>query len=345
MGLVISNPNSRWPNNQIPYLIDPGIANNATSNAAVLGAIQYWNNNTLFRLFPKRANDVDYVVFAPDATSCNSAVGRIGGRQLVSCALASGSFNTSSVIHEIAHTVGFFHEHMRIDRDRFVTVLRGAILPDHWENDFKRRVGDGVDVGRYDYASIMHYPRSAFARIPGHATILAPEPIGVASTLSQGDLRTALAIATPTNGFSYYLVAQHSQKCLDVHAANQMQDGRVCQAIPNSSDAQIWKVDEHPDLPGTHILVARVSGKCLTARPADPLEGALVVQSEFSLENPRPQAWRILPHAKFPGYFTVRAESTENCLDVKGRSQIDNADVCQAKYNETPAQAWRFDIA
>uniref|UniRef100_A0AAZ3RNH6 Metalloendopeptidase n=1 Tax=Oncorhynchus tshawytscha TaxID=74940 RepID=A0AAZ3RNH6_ONCTS len=57
--------------------------------------------------------------------------------------------------HELMHALGFVHEHSRIDRDNYVTVL--------WENIWKDRVRNfekfktnslGVP---YDYDSIMHF--------------------------------------------------------------------------------------------------------------------------------------------------------------------------------------------
>lgn len=60
--------------------------------------------------------------------------------------------------HELGHVLGFFHEHARWDRDRFITV--------HYENIKPGRAHDYDWVARtnwintslpYDYHSIMHY--------------------------------------------------------------------------------------------------------------------------------------------------------------------------------------------
>lgn len=55
--------------------------------------------------------------------SCWSYVGRIGGAQDVS--LDDGciaSWAPGVVVHELMHTAGFWHEHMRPDRDKYVSI-------------------------------------------------------------------------------------------------------------------------------------------------------------------------------------------------------------------------------
>ncbi len=72
--------------------------------------------------------------------------------------------------------LGFSHEQQRSDRDLHVTI--------HWDNInfFERSNFDkmGRNLGKYDYSSIMHYPRYAFAVDTRRPTITAlKEPIDV----------------------------------------------------------------------------------------------------------------------------------------------------------------------
>ena len=80
-----------------------------------------------------------------------------------------------SVVHKIGHAIGLWHEHTRLDRDRWVIV--------HWDNikayaksEFKvnlpifRR-----DICSYDYDSIMHYPMFAFSKVKGVLPTLTPK--------------------------------------------------------------------------------------------------------------------------------------------------------------------------
>ena len=56
---------------------------------------------------------------------CSSYVGRIGGHQTISVGNEDQSIvcKRGNIIHEIAHALGFFHEHSRPDRDDYVDVL------------------------------------------------------------------------------------------------------------------------------------------------------------------------------------------------------------------------------
>ena len=49
----------------------------------------------------------------------------IGGKQQVSLA-ASGCMYDGTAMHEIMHALGFFHEHVRTDRDKYIKI--------HFEN-------------------------------------------------------------------------------------------------------------------------------------------------------------------------------------------------------------------
>jgi len=115
----------------------------------------------------------DFVFIEPDVDECKSAVGRIGGRQRLCCAVGDG-FNTGSVIHEIGHAFGYQHEHQRPDRDQFVTVNTDNI-EEGKESNFSIR--PGIVLGPYDYGSIMHYPRDGFA--DGGDTIVPPDGVSI----------------------------------------------------------------------------------------------------------------------------------------------------------------------
>ena len=51
-------------------------------------------------------------------------MGRIGGRQTISVGNADLSVTCKhgNIVHEIAHSLGFFHEHSRPDRDEYVHI-------------------------------------------------------------------------------------------------------------------------------------------------------------------------------------------------------------------------------
>ncbi|EDO36645.1 predicted protein, partial [Nematostella vectensis] len=57
---------------------------------------------------------------------CCSAVGRVGGRQEVFLGYGCHGFGT--ILHELGHVIGFWHEQMRPDRDDYVEVLHQNIV-------------------------------------------------------------------------------------------------------------------------------------------------------------------------------------------------------------------------
>ena len=71
------------------------------------------------------------------------------------------------MVHELMHTIGFWHEHTRPDRDEYVRINEWNIdtrkLPIHNFNKRKRWEAN-INGGEYDYCSIMHYSLSAGAK-------------------------------------------------------------------------------------------------------------------------------------------------------------------------------------
>jgi hypothetical protein len=61
-------------------------------------------------------------------------------------------------MHEVGHSLGFFHEHSRPDRDDFVEIVRNNIAPFRELNFEKYSESEIVNFDiPYDLASDMHY--------------------------------------------------------------------------------------------------------------------------------------------------------------------------------------------
>ncbi|XP_055330775.1 zinc metalloproteinase nas-14-like [Paramacrobiotus metropolitanus] len=178
----------RWPRGIVPYTIGPALR---AHQATILQAMALITSETEGCIhFVPRTQEKDYVEISK-AHTCASEVGRSGHRQRIyltsRCADSQGD-----VLHELMHTLGFFHEHARKDRDDFVTVNFDNIrnLADVRIN-FERKYIDTTVLGLpYDYLSIMHYPPVAFARSPFVQTITTKRPfaIGQNFNLSYSDI-------------------------------------------------------------------------------------------------------------------------------------------------------------
>ena len=120
--------------------------------------------------------------------SCCTYVGRLYG-YIQSVSVASYcSFAT--VVHEIGHVIGFWHEQSRPDRDQYVSIHEQNIHPGYKSNFDIIHSVDSLGV-TYDFNSIMHYSKYAFAK-PGTITISTKEndiPIGGAPGLSHLDIK------------------------------------------------------------------------------------------------------------------------------------------------------------
>eukprot|EP00795_Rhopilema_esculentum_P010339 gene10339-19037_t len=159
-----------WPK-VIPYEVDEKLAKEPKAVEAIDAAIAEYHQKTCLR-FVKRKNEQGYLDFYM-GSGCSSPVGYYGQRSGIS--LSDGCWHKGIVMHEIAHSLGFYHEQSRPDRDHYVII--------HWENikqnmryNFHKQKASNIDSMSvpYDYRSIMHYGRTAFGR--GKLTIETRDP-------------------------------------------------------------------------------------------------------------------------------------------------------------------------
>ena len=151
-----------WPNAVVRYKISPSISSSVAHN--IQCAIENFEDNTCLRFHTSNGTG-DYIEFINTRDGCFSDdVGRGGGKQIINLE-SPGCNSIGTIVHEIGHAIGYWHEQSRPDRDQYVTINFNNIRSGK-TSQFMRRSSASVDSrgSRYDYGSIMHYPQTAFSK-------------------------------------------------------------------------------------------------------------------------------------------------------------------------------------
>lgn len=150
----------QWDNATIPIVIDPSIYANGLG-AIVHSAISAFNSKTELCLVPRTKED-DYIKISFSTTLGGAAglssLGRQGGCQPL---FLASTASKGTVLHEVMHAAGFYHEQCRSDRDQFIKIHEENILPGR-KSQFQ--IEPGLTQSTYDYCSIMHYSSMAFSK-------------------------------------------------------------------------------------------------------------------------------------------------------------------------------------
>ncbi|WKY03576.1 hypothetical protein Q1695_004936 [Nippostrongylus brasiliensis] len=184
---ALKNRQLTWKDGVIPYVMDPTFF--AHEVKIIEKAFASYRKSTCIRFEPRKAED-DYLNIVK-GYGCYSQVGRTGGKQEIS--LGRGCLFHEIIVHELMHSVGFWHEHSRADRDEHIHIRWDNILPGMKSQFDKISAALQDTQGEdYDYRSIMHYDSTAFSRNGKHTieTVVAgfTDVIGTSVDLSELDI-------------------------------------------------------------------------------------------------------------------------------------------------------------
>ncbi|XGW31971.1 hypothetical protein V3C99_010275 [Haemonchus contortus] len=156
---ALKNKQLIWKNGIIPYEMDPAFFPH--ERKIIEKAFASYRKSTCIRFEP-RTDEPDYLNIVK-GYGCYSQVGRTGGKQEIS--LGRGCLFHEIIVHELMHSVGFWHEHSRADRDDHIHIRWDNILPG-MKSQFDKISAALQDTQgeQYDYRSIMHYDSTAFSR-------------------------------------------------------------------------------------------------------------------------------------------------------------------------------------
>ncbi|KAK6183202.1 hypothetical protein SNE40_010729 [Patella caerulea] len=186
-----------WPEGIMPYEFHPDIP--LKMKTTVMAAMKHWEDNTCIKFWqytPEVAEELghhDRVLFQK-GDGCTSSVGRSGGGVQITT-IGTTCNIMGSAAHEIGHSLGYYHEQSRMDRDEHVTINFDNIVPAMVDNF--RKYGDNVKSSEpYDVGSIMHYGPTFLSRDGQSETISAKQRpltgyMGQREALSFLDIKTA----------------------------------------------------------------------------------------------------------------------------------------------------------
>ncbi|HTH46109.1 MAG TPA: M12 family metallopeptidase [Candidatus Limnocylindria bacterium] len=147
-----------WPKGIIPYDVSKLSDDQA---ATARQAMQLWMMTGANIRFIPRTTEVEYVYFTGRTDAGNNTTFngyRPGARQDINITAFWWKQGPWMPAHELGHALGFFHEHQRWDRDRYVTIhyehVKEGREPDY---DWLPQSSWIVVTPNYDYRSIMHY--------------------------------------------------------------------------------------------------------------------------------------------------------------------------------------------
>ncbi|XP_035205449.1 astacin-like metalloprotease toxin 1, partial [Stegodyphus dumicola] len=166
---VIPYAQSRWPNKEVPYVIDKSLTQHTD---LIKSAMKNYHDFTCLKFVP-RTNQRNYIKLF-FGQGCYSYIGLINrGEQLVS--LGQGCHYKGIVVHELGHAIGFFHEHSRSDRDKYVTIYWQNIKNGMEPQFTILRPNQNLLLTPFDYDSIMLYGNYAFSKDNKSMTIAAKD--------------------------------------------------------------------------------------------------------------------------------------------------------------------------
>lgn len=164
---VTANTNLYWPGKVIKYMILESAFTNAERSTITAALNEISNATNLKFVYNGTAAPIERIIFmrsTVDGVSF-SHIGRQPTQPNTIKLALNRTVSKGNVIHETLHSLGFFHEHSRTDRNNYVTLIEENIDPTflYAFDTFIDKGYNGYNLGPFDFNSIMLYDSWSFA--------------------------------------------------------------------------------------------------------------------------------------------------------------------------------------
>jgi hypothetical protein len=158
---VSIDPQYRWKDGVVPYKIEDGIK----YPTYITDAIAHIEAMVAGVDFVPYSDQTDFVRFVrpSDAGTCWSPI----GQQHKDPTKLGDNCPKGTVLHEIGHALGLYHEHTRCNRDDYVVIEWANIQTEPSDQTGAFQIECELDVttvDEYDEGSIMHYGSKDFSK-------------------------------------------------------------------------------------------------------------------------------------------------------------------------------------
>ncbi len=322
-----------WPKGYVPVKIDRNTHDKTTrfgmsvyDNA--LKAIEEINANTNVRLVPY-TNQRDYIriMFTTDTGYGGiSPVGRRGGEQIL---YVTNTSDIEVTIHELLHSLGFWHEQSRYDRDNYVVIDTNNVKP---EQRYNFQVEPGTPSSAYDYNSIMHYSAYAFAIDRSKPTIQCKNGNVISNCLPRGRSKYFSELDIKGINSTYWFnkdVAKRNYSAELPYDENLPTAKRIKPAV-SYTNKEDYMVVNKPLENGIYMIKHMETGQYLDVAGVSKENGATLQQWEkVGWDN---QKFAVMSTGN--NIFLLKAVHSGKYLNVTGQSTEARAGISQQDYTE-----------
>lgn len=197
---ALQSPLQRWPSRTLYYRIAGDYSEEEADNVRL--ALKTFNEQTCLQFEEGSAPaGRRYIYYKKSPNMCGTRVGYnplpMLGAGAHDVLLSENCLRKQGIIqHETLHVLGLYHEQSRPDRDEHVVIDYDNIPRKYWSQFMAMSDSSTTTYNvPYDFESVMHYPKNAFAKDPSKPTIRAlvdGEPVeremGQVLAPSEGDL-------------------------------------------------------------------------------------------------------------------------------------------------------------